>query len=303
MGIFSFLRRDYNLDFVKYNKLAMVLFAVLSCAAIAVLATKPLNYGIDFRGGLLIEVRSVAGFDVERVRSSLGQVVSDFDLQTIGEGTNDLMIRALDMSESEEMQTETLEKIRGVLGYNIEYRRVEMVGPKVGEELKFNSMLAASFSILAIALYIWFRFEWQFALGAMVSLTFNVLMTLSLIVMRGITFDLTTVAAILTVVGYSINDTIVLYDRLRENLHKHRKMAMPSLINKSINENIVRTILTGATTLAACASLLWVGGPALHPFAFTLFVGVLIGVYSSIYVAVPVAALFDIKKTMENKEG
>ena len=194
-------------------------------------------------------------------------------------------------------------KIKQVLGSeNYEFRRVELVGPQVGDELKKAGVIASVIAILAISLYIWFRFEWQFALGALIGLVHDILTTVGLLSLFGMDFSLTTVAAILTLAGYSVNDTVVTYDRIRENLRKYRKMPQEELLNKSINDIFSRTILTGLTTFLAASALLAFGGDTLRSFSFTIVWGVVVGTYSSIYVSAVMLNLFDLRATQEAKE-
>ncbi|GHU00313.1 hypothetical protein FACS1894186_0570 [Alphaproteobacteria bacterium] len=298
----AIVSRDYRFNFVRWRSWAFAVSAAALLASAALLATRGLDYGIDFKGGLLVEVRSEAGFDIEELRGRLSSAADEISLQSADADGKSVLISALDKSEDEQAIAGTLASIKASLGDNVEYRRVEMVGPRVGEELKSDSGLAAFFAILVIVLYVWFRFEWQFALGALVSLFHDALITLGLLSLCGVAFDLTTVAAVLTLIGYSINDTVVEYDRMRENLRKHRRESVDTLINRSINDCVARTLLTGITTLAAAAILLVVGGDALYSFSFVLFFGILIGTYSSVYIAMPMLSLFDIKKTVEAKE-
>ena len=191
------------------------------------------------------------------------------------------------------------EKIKKILGDDIEYRRSELVGPQVGDELKIAGAVASLIAVLAISIYIWIRFEWQFALGALIGLFHDIIVTLGLLSVFDMDFSLTTIAAILTLAGYSVNDTVVTYDRIRENLRKYTRMPQRDLLNKSINDIFSRTLLTGFTTLMASISLFIFGGEALRSFAFTIVFGVIVGTYSSIYVSTVVLTWFDLRKTIE----
>ena len=187
------------------------------------------------------------------------------------------------------------------MGNDYEYRRIDLVGPQVGGELKKDGVIASVIAVLAITAYVWFRFEWQFALGAIIGLTHDIVITLGLLSLFHLDFSLTTVAAVLTLAGYSVNDTVVTYDRIRENLRKFKKMNQTDLLNKSINDILSRTLLTGLTTLFAAAALLIWGGDTLRSFAFTIFWGVIIGTYSSIYVATTFLSLFDLRASSDEQ--
>ena len=215
----------------------------------------------------------------------------------------EFMIRAQAKELSEKEQMAAVNKIKQVLGTDeFEFRRVELVGPQVGDELKKAGVIASVIAILAISLYIWFRFEWQFALGALAGLVHDVLVTSGLLSLFDMDFSLTTVAAILTLAGYSVNDKVVTYDRIRENLRKFKKMPQLELLNKSINDIFSRTILTGLTTFLAALALFAFGGDTLRSFSFTIVAGVVVGTYSSIYVSAVLLNLFDLRATQEAKE-
>ena len=225
MKLFSWVTKDTTIDFMRGRKLGYVLsilMVVLSCACIAV---KGFNYGIDFSGGILMEIKANQKIDVEAMRKTLSHVdLDEINLQTIGENGDEVMIRAQakDMNEKEQMAA--VNSIKSTLGSSYEYRRVELVGPQVGDELKVDGIVASVIAVFAISLYIWFRFEWQFALGAMIGLIHDLITIVGLLSFFDLDFSLTTVAAILTLAGYSVNDTVVTYDRIRENLRKFKKM-------------------------------------------------------------------------------
>ena len=260
------------------------------------MAIKGFNYGIDFSGGVLMEIKSEQPINVEEIRSKLSVLkLDELNLQTIGENGDELMIRAQAENANEEASRKAVVDIKNILGNNYEYRRVENVGPQVGDELKTAGIVASCLAMLAIAIYIWIRFEWQFALGALIGLFHDIIITVGLLSFFHFDFSLTTVAAILTLVGYSINDTVVTYDRIRENLKKYRKMPQLDLLNKSINDIFSRTILTGITTLVAVIPLYFWGGDALKSFSFTILAGLIIGTYSSIYVCTAFLNLFDLR--------
>ncbi len=302
MKIFKWVTKDTTIDFMKARKLTYALSTLMVVLSIVCIAVKGFNYGIDFSGGILMELKAAQKIDVEKVRKELNTVdLEDINIQTIGEAGDEIMIRAQASNLDEKEQMKAVNEIKKVLGSDYEYRRVELVGPQVGSELKKDGVIASVIAILAITAYIWFRFEWQFAIGAMVGLIHDVVTTVGLLSLLDFDFSLTTVAAILTLAGYSVNDTVVTYDRIRENLRKYKKMPQYELLNKSINDIFSRTILTGLTTLLASLSLLIWGGDTLRSFSFTIAWGVVVGTYSSIYVSAVMLNLFDLRKSTEEK--
>lgn len=303
MKIFSWITKDTNINFMGARKFTYAISALSILMAIIVISVKGFNYGIDFSGGILMEVKDDKPINLDALRSELEQVnVGELNLQTIGDSGTEVMIRAQAKMLDEKEQMKAVGQIKNILGNDVEIRKVELVGPQVGDELKRDGILASIIAILGITVYVWFRFEWQFAIGAMIGLLHDILVTVGLLSLFDIDFSLTTVAAILTLAGYSVNDTVVTYDRIRENLRKYRSMPQVAMLNKSINDIFSRTLLTGLTTLLASVSLLIWGGDALRSFSFTLVWGILIGTYSSIYVSTVILDWFDLKKTAENKE-
>ena len=294
---------ETHFNTMKYSKVFTSIAIVFSILSLYLLFTKPLNYGIDFSGGVLMEIKSEKPINIEEVRSKLSVLkLDELNLQTIGEEGNELMIRAQANNADEVAQRKAVADIREILGNGYEYRRVENVGPQVGDELKTAGIVSSVLAMLAIAIYIWVRFEWQFALGALIGLFHDIIITVGLLSYFRYDFSLTTIAAILTLVGYSINDTVVTYDRIRENLKKYRKMPQLELLNKSINDIFSRTILTGVTTLFAVVPLYLCGGEALESFSFTIFAGLIIGTYSSIYVCTAFLNLFDLRAVNHKDE-
>jgi len=289
---------DTTIDFMKPRLIALTLTVVLMLGSIASLAIQQLNFGIDFAGGILVEARMPAEPDMADLRDRLnGLGLGAVSLTHIGENDRDVMIRVQQPRETtEEQENAALALIQGELGDGVDYRRVELVGPKVGAELIEAGIWAVSLSILAIVVYIWFRFEWQFAIGALVALLHDVLITLGMFSLLRLEFDLTTVAALLTLAGYSINDTVVVYDRVREKLRRYKKMELVELLNLALNKTLSRTILTSLTTLAAVLSLFFLGGDVLRNFSAAMAFGVIIGTYSTIYVAVPILVYFDLRR-------
>jgi len=299
----KWITKDTNIDFMKARFFTYALSTVLVVLSFLSMYYKGFNFGIDFSGGVLMEIKSEKPINVEEIRSKLSVLnLDELNLQTIGETGNELMIRAQADNANEEAQRKSIVDIKKILGSEYEYRRVDSVGPQVGDELKTAGIVASVLAMIAIAIYIWVRFEWQFALGALVGLFHDIIVTVGLLSYFRFDFSLTTVAAILTLVGYSINDTVVTYDRIRENLKKYRKMPQLELLNKSINDIFSRTILTGVTTLFAVVPLYLCGGEALESFSFTIFAGLIIGTYSSIYVCTAFLNLFDLRAVNHKDE-
>lgn len=303
MTMLKWITKDTNIDFMKARGFTYALSAILVVLSFLSMYFKGFNFGIDFSGGVLMEIKSEQPINVEEIRSKLSVLnLDELNLQTIGENGDELMIRAQAENADEAAQRKAVVDIKNILGNSYEYRRVENVGPQVGDELKTAGIVASVLAMIAIAIYIWMRFEWQFALGALVGLFHDIIITVGLLSYFRFDFSLTTVAAILTLVGYSINDTVVTYDRIRENLKKYKKMPQLELLNKSINDIFSRTILTGVTTLIAVLPLYIWGGEALESFAFTIFAGLLIGTYSSIYICTAFLNLFDLRAVNEKDE-
>ena len=304
MKIFSWIIKDTSIDFLGYRKIAYTITALLLIASVVSVAVHGFNYGIDFSGGVLIEVKSKNGpIDVDKVRNELDTLnLDELNLQSFGDARDELMIRAQANNADEESQRLAVKQIKEMLDNDFTFERIESVGPQVGDELKLSGVLASVFAMMAISLYIWFRFEWKFAVGALIGLFHDLIITVGLVSIFHLDFSLTTIAAILTLAGYSVNDTVVTYDRVRENLQKYKKMPQYDLLNKSVNDIFSRTILTGITTFLASVALLVFGGDALRSFAFVITVGILIGTFSSIFICVPVINIFDLRATPDEKD-
>ncbi len=282
-----------NLQFIAKRIIFFVFSGLLVVMSVGLFTIKGVNYGIDFKGGILIEVRTPDAADPGAMRLALSDLgLGEIALQEFGAPT-DVLIRVQRQKGGEKAQQAAVEAVKAALGPEVEYRRTEFVGPKVSEELFWDGVMAVTFAILAILVYIWFRFEWQFGLGAVVALIHDVLSTIGLFSLLGMEFNLSTVAAILTIAGYSINDTVVVYDRVRENLRKFKTMPLTELFNRSINETLSRTVMTSVTTLLALLSLYLLGGEVLRGFSFAMIWGVLIGTYSSVCLAVPLLLYLD----------
>jgi preprotein translocase subunit SecF len=259
--------------------------------------TKGLNYGIDFAGGILIEARIDENPDISKIREVLSNKINDIHIQESGE--NDVQIR---VSKASQDQDKLIKKIQNILEENftkVEYRKIDFVGPQVGSELIFKGFLALFLSFIFIMIYIWIRFDWQFGLGGIFALLHDAIVTLGFFSITGLEFNLTSIASILTIIGYSINDSVVIYDRIRENLRNYKKMDLIILINSSTNSTLSRTILTASTTLISLLALIFFGGEALFSFSVATFFGIALGTYSSIYISAPILLYFDPRKKDE----
>jgi preprotein translocase subunit SecF len=293
LGIFPSLRivpDDTHFDFTQFRRISFPISATLSIVAITLFFTHGLNFGIDFKGGTLMEVRAKSGTaDIGSMRASLStQGLGDIQLQQFG-GPADVLIRVAEQPGGDAAQQEAVNKVRGALGDAVEYRRVEVVGPRVSGELLAYGMVGLMLAIFAILIYLWFRFEWQFALGAMIANVHDIVLTIGFMSITQVDFDLTSIAALLTILGYSLNDTVVIYDRIREMLRRYKKMPMPQLLNESINSTLSRSIITHLTVSLALLALLLFGGHAIHSFTAVMMFGVvLVGTYTSIFIAAPV---------------
>ena len=283
-----FLNRKTNIDFIGKRKIAFAVSAILIILSITSLAVRGLNFGLDFTGGALIEVAYSEAPDLENVRNSLNEAgLSDAVVQTFGLDT-EIVVRIPPREESEgsaELSTDVLQALQSGFEGTVDMRRVEFVGPQVGEELTEQGILAVVYALIGIFLYVMMRFQWRFSVGAVAALVHDVIITMGIISAIQVEFDLTVVAALLAVIGYSLNDTIVLFDRIRENFPKLRNHKPIEVVNTSVNETLSRTLMTSLTTLLVLIALFIFGGEIIHAFAFTLIVGVLVGTYSSIYVA------------------
>ena len=283
------IRHVPKIDFMRWRFYAFGFSLLLTVATIGLFFTNGLNYGIDFSGGTAIEARTKSGpADLAQMRSKLdGLNLGQASLQTFG-GPDEVLIRLPQQPGGDASQMKAVAAAKAALGPNIEYRRIDVVGPSVGHELIRAGVLATVLALGAILIYVWFRFEWQFGVGATIATMHDVITTVGLFAIFQLEFDLTTLAAILTIAGYSINDTVVIYDRVREDLRKHRSMSFKELINLAINETLSRTILTVSTTALAVLALLFLGGQVLRGFSIAMLWGIVIGTYSSIFIAAPI---------------
>ena len=290
-----------NIPFLKFRKLALIASLLLVLGSLGAWFTIGLNTGIDFRGGFIIEVRSNSGpADIEELRGDLGALgLGDVSMQEFGVDTDVLIrVQSQNLEDSEalsEADKAAVNLVKETLGEAYTIRRTEYVGAVVGSELRQQATWAIIAALGAIMIYIWFRFEWPFAISAIVALAHDVISTVGLFSVIAHEFNLATVAALLTISGYSINDTVVVFDRVRDNLHRYKSDEIPTILNKSLNETLRRTFMTSITTLLALGSIYLFGGAVLADFALAMIWGVVIGTYSSIFVAVGTLAWFDLR--------
>ncbi|MGI9357251.1 MAG: protein translocase subunit SecF, partial [Rhizobiaceae bacterium] len=279
-----------------FRRLSFPLSAALLVGSLAMFVAVNLNYGIDFRGGTLIEYQTKSGpADLGDVRGRLSDLnLGDVQVQEFG-APNEILIRIESQDAGDNAEQSALAKVRMAMDADYNFRRQEVVGPTVSGELARAGTIAVIVSLLAIMVYIWFRFEWQFALGAVLATLHDVILTIGMFAVLQIEFSLSSIAAILTIVGYSLNDTVVVYDRIRENLRKFKKMSIRELLDKSINDTLSRTVMTSITTLLALLALYFLGGEVLSGFVFAMIFGVIIGTYSSVFIAAPVLILFKLR--------
>lgn len=303
-----FVPQNCNINFIGFRFIAYALSIMVICASIGLTAQRGLNMGIDFTGGTMIEIRTPVLPHLENLRTNLNELnLGTISIQEFGK-PDDLLIRIPDQPKpnnwikgDEDPNKAAIALTREVLseafeGQKIDYRRVEFVGPQVGKELKQQGIYAVLFSLIGIMIYIWFRFEWQFGIAAIIALAHDAIATIGLFALTQLEFNLSTVAAILMIAGYSINDTVVVFDRIRENLRKYKKKPLPELFNFSVNQTLSRTLMTSVTTLLALIALYIFGGEVIRGFVYALIFGIGIGTYSSIFVAAPVLLLMNIKR-------
>ncbi len=299
LSSFRSLFSNAKINFMKVHKIALIMSVVCIVGSIALVFTKGLNFGIDFAGGILIEARIDGDFDLAKVRELVTAEIKDVQIQNVDQ--KDLLIRVAKTDEEQSVIVKKIQEILSTNFSNVEYRKVDYVGPQMGAELIKKGFLALFMSFLFIMIYIWIRFDWQFGFGGIFALFHDAVLTLGFFSLSGLEFNLTSIAAILTIIGYSINDSVVIYDRIRENLRRYKKMDLADLINSSTNSTLSRTVLTSGVTLVSLLALMIYGGEALYSFSTATFVGILIGTYSSIYISAPILLYFDPRKKDDSK--
>jgi preprotein translocase subunit SecF len=282
-----FVPRNPKLPFTSLRKFSFALSALMVLGSFISVATIGLNFGIDFKGGIVLEIRTEGPADIGGLRADLGALsLGEVSIQEFGD-PQEVLIRVQRQEGEEREQIAAIDKIKTELGDTVEYRRTEFVGPTVGAELIEAGIWAVTLALLSILVYVWFRFEWQFSVAAIAALTHDVITTIGLFALIQHEFNLATVAAVLTIAGYSINDTVVIFDRVRENLRRYKTMELADLLDLSNNGTLSRTFMTSGTTLLALIAIYFFGGPVLADFALALIWGIVVGTYSSLFVAVP----------------
>ena len=291
-----------NYNFSSKFRIANIFSIILLISSIFLITFKGLNYGIDFKGGTLIELRS-ENVKVSSIRTTLNKMnLGDVNVKKFGK-EGDFLIKIEQQGDNSKLIPKIKQKLSDNLNSEVNFRRVENVGPKVSAELLQSGIIAITLSLAAMLFYIWIRFEWQFSIGAIVALFHDIVITLGIFSLLSLEINLSIIAAVLTIVGYSMNDTVVIYDRIRENLGKYHKLKVSDIANLSINETLARTIITSITTLLALFSIFILGGEILRGFSFAMILGVFIGTYSSIFVASPILKFFKVSyKTLEKEE-
>ena len=293
-----------NINFVSKFKKANFISIIIFVLSIILISFKGLNYGIDFKGGTLIELRTETSIDTSLIRESLRSMnLGDVNVKKFGKKGDYLIKVEQKNSNNSSLIPEIKKTLSDYLNTEVDFRRVENVGPKVSSELLQSSVIAITLALAAMLFYIWVRFEWQFSVGSIIALFHDVTITLGIFSLLSLEINLSIIAAVLTIVGYSMNDTVVIYDRIRENLLKYNKISISDIANLSINETLARTIITSVTTLLALFSIYILGGEILRGFSFAMILGVIIGTYSSIFVASPILKFFKVSyKTLEKEE-
>jgi len=287
-----------DFKFVRYNQRAFVVSSVLIIGSLMAFLMQGLNFGIDFKGGILVEISSSEPVDIGNLRGRMQTLeLGEVQIQQFGTPT-DVLIRVAEADDavSTERDLSAVDAIRQDLEGEFEIRRVEIVGPQVSRELIQTGLLAVVAAISSMLIYIWFRFEWQFSVGAVMALVHDVILTIGVFSLLQLDFNLSILAAILTIVGYSMNDTVVVYDRVRENLRKYKKMDISELLDIAINQTLSRTVMTSVTTLLALIALYTLGGEVIRGFTFAMIWGVLVGTYSSIFIAAPLLIRLGVKR-------
>jgi preprotein translocase subunit SecF len=287
---------DTRIDFMRYHKAGFIFSTFLLVAAVLLIAFKGLNFGVDFAGGSLIEVRTQGPADLAAMRTQLsGLGVGEVALQQFG-GPDLVLIRLQKQEGDESAQAVAVEKVRQALGSSVELRRTESVGPKVGAELVRDGILATVLAMLGLMAYVWFRYEWQFAVNCIGALFYDCLTAVGLFALFGWQFDLTILAAVLTIAGFSMNDKVVVYDRIREELRRYKKMPLPELLNMAINRTLSRTIMTSGLALLSVLAILFFGGDVLRGFALAMTWGIIKATYSTICVATPMLIYMNLRR-------
>ncbi len=293
---------DTKINFLRFHKVTFLISVIMVVGSILLIAFKGLEFGVDFAGGILMEVKTEGPADLASMREQLSDLgLGEVALQEFG-SADTVLIRLQSQGDAEGAQIAAIQKVKDSLGPTVQFRRSEYVGPKVGDELIRDATIATVLALFGIMAYVWFRYEWQFAVNCIVALFHDCITTVGLFALLGIQFDLNVVAAVLTIAGFSVNDTVVIYDRIREELRRYKKMPMRELINLSINRTLTRTIMTSGLAFLAVLALLLFGGPALRGFSLAMTWGIVIGTYSTICVATPMLVYMNLRRRKDDAE-
>ena len=297
MSSIRWIKKDLKVDFLSVKNIATIMSVLAIISSLFFLFYKNLNFGIDFKGGTLIEIKKDKELSIAEIRNQLSELnIGDIQIQTFG--SDDIILIRIENSTNLTVNADmsSIELIRSKLGSDVIIQRTEIVGPKVSSELIQKGIIAIIVAVFLMLFYIWVRFEWQFSIGAVTALIHDVMITMGIFSLLQIEFNLSIIAALLTIIGYSMNDTVVVYDRIRENLRKYKQMNIFDLINQSLNETMSRTLLTSVTTLLALFSLYFLGGEVLKGFTFAMIIGVFIGTYSSVFIASQIILYLNVKR-------
>ena len=297
MSSIRWIKKDLKINFLRVKNIATILSILAIISSLFFLVYKNLNFGIDFKGGTLIEIKKDENLSIAEIRNQLSELnIGDIQIQTFG--SDDIILIRIENSTNLDANADmsSIELIRSSLGNDVIIQRTEIVGPKVSSELIQKGIIAIIIAVFLMLFYIWIRFEWQFSIGAVTALVHDVMITMGIFSFLQIEFNLSIIAALLTIIGYSMNDTVVVYDRIRENLRKYKQMNIFDLINQSLNETMSRTLLTSVTTLLALFSLYFLGGEVLKGFTLAMIIGVFIGTYSSVFIASQIILYLNVKR-------
>ena len=297
MSSIRWIKKDLKINFLRVKNIATILSILAIISSLFFLVYKNLNFGIDFKGGTLIEIKKDENLSIAEIRNQLSELnIGDIQIQTFG--SDDIILIGIENSTNLDANADmsSIELIRSSLGNDVIIQRTEIVGPKVSSELIQKGIIAIIIAVFLMLFYIWIRFEWQFSIGAVTALIHDVMITMGIFSFLQIEFNLSIIAALLTIIGYSMNDTVVVYDRIRENLRKYKQMNIFDLINQSLNETMSRTLLTSVTTLLALFSLYFLGGEVLKGFTLAMIIGVFIGTYSSVFIASQIILYLNVKR-------
>jgi preprotein translocase SecF subunit len=299
MMLIQYFPTNTNFPFMRFRRWSFPFSAVMSVVAVLLFFSSGMNFGIDFKGGTLVEMQAKSSADVASVRERADKLgFGEVEVQEFGDG-REVSVRVELQPGGEQGQQAVVQKMREAFSGDYDFRRVEVVGPRVSGELVQSGTLGVLLSLLAILAYLWFRFEWQFAIGAVVATLHDIVLTIGFFGLTQIEFNMTSIAAILTIIGYSLNDTVVVYDRIRETMRKYKRLSVNDLLDKAMNDTLTRTIVTGVSTGLALLALAFFGGEVLKSFTYAMLFGLVVGTYSSVFIAAPILIYLGLKQGSE----